>query len=663
MLSSDSSDTEPIKKVERRYSSDDEGEKLTVPALPEKKSDHQDSGSEYDLELSDSEKDPTSSSRKRPAMMKKTPIKRKKQETTTKEDENRYLFDTEDQFRTWTNMSEKDREQRIFELMEQREITTKREEITLKLKAQSGDSVHPVKSKIVTTDDKKQPGSDSSDEDEAPKPVKGSSDSEIDADFHRPSEVDKKRRQKSAMADLLQKRKEKEKKKGIALSIDDVFGKPKDGGSDSSSSSESSSNSSRSSSSSRSPSPARRHSEDEREAESKKPIDTKDELIRARLSRFKLSKIVHAPFFGEVVKGCFVRIQTGPIPGSKSKYRIAKVLDVVQTAKVYSLEGTKTNKGLKLKWGKHERVYRLEYVSNTEFPDDEYHEWKEITAQEDIMPTIEHIQKKFKEIAKAMNHSFTSAEIDLMLKEKGRFTKAPKNYALSKGELMKKKEYAEQCGNLRDAQKLQREIEELDSKAEQLDKARSADISGITWINQRNRNKMKQAFLGNEIHVDMTTGDDPFTRKKERMKVVSSSGRKEKSDVNPKDDDEDDLPPGAEEKPKVSSATHSAAPAQAPSTSSSTMKSSFMPSLSSSSRTSKSSNDLFNLHRQINQIELDIDLNKLTATRDTLPGRLDDFDAGIMRAPTAMPADNRRMVSLDDYRKRKAACFGRGKMS
>uniref|UniRef100_A0A1I7XMJ7 DDE_Tnp_1_7 domain-containing protein n=1 Tax=Heterorhabditis bacteriophora TaxID=37862 RepID=A0A1I7XMJ7_HETBA len=55
------------------------------------------------------------------------------------------------------------------------------------------------------------------------------------------------------------------------------------------------------------------------------------------------------------------------------------------------------------------------------------------------------------------------------------------------------------------------------------DKKRSADISAITWINQRNRNKMKEQFLGDNVQIDMGHQDDPFTRKKDRMKVLTCS--------------------------------------------------------------------------------------------------------------------------------------------
>ena len=57
--------------------------------------------------------------------------------------------------------------------------------------------------------------------------------------------------------------------------------------------------------------------------------------------------------------------------------QIAEIIDVVETAKIYPLGKTRTNKGLRLKHGTQERVFRLEFVSNSDFTDSEFTKWKE----------------------------------------------------------------------------------------------------------------------------------------------------------------------------------------------------------------------------------------------------------------------------------------------
>ena len=105
--------------------------------------------------------------------------------------------------------------------------------------------------------------------------------------------------------------------------------------------------------------------EGEKSSKTKKPVfvETKEQLGRIRLSRHKLEKWVHTPFLKRAVVGCFVRIGIGMNNG-RSVYRIAEIIDVCETGKIYQLGPTRTNKGLKLRHGVHERVFRLEFVSN-----------------------------------------------------------------------------------------------------------------------------------------------------------------------------------------------------------------------------------------------------------------------------------------------------------
>lgn len=48
---------------------------------------------------------------------------------------------------------------------------------------------------------------------------------------------------------------------------------------------------------------------------------------------------------------------------------------MVETAKVYTVEKTRTNKGLKLKHGGDQKVYRLEFISNQSFEEKEWTQW------------------------------------------------------------------------------------------------------------------------------------------------------------------------------------------------------------------------------------------------------------------------------------------------
>ncbi|KAK6057461.1 Plus-3 domain protein [Cooperia oncophora] len=336
------------------------------------------------------------------------------------------------------SMNEKDREQEIFNRMEQQEMRRTRKQIEEKLAAakNASSTVGDKKEKKEKRKrDEKKRINDADSDDGKPQPsrskeqsgskskaaVVSESESEADMKFHRPSEIHKKATQKNAMADLLAKRKDKENKaaKKAALSIDAVFGKDDSDGSSSSSSSSSSTASSRSSSRESSP---RREAESEDEEEKKaarREVETVQELSRARMSRYKMAKIVYAPFFAKT---------------------LSQVVDVVETNKVYVFENLKTNKGLKLKYGTDERVFRIEFVSNAQFGEEEFSEWRAVTKEEcGSLPTMDHIEKKELDIRKAMNFNYTDEVIEYIVKEKKKFSDKVKNFAFTKGELMKKK--------------------------------------------------------------------------------------------------------------------------------------------------------------------------------------------------------------------------------
>ena len=118
-------------------------------------------------------------------------------------------------------------------------------------------------------------------------------------------------------------------------------------------------------------------------------------------------------------------------------------MDVCETGKVYQLGPTRTNKGLRLRHGAQERVFRLEFVSNQDFTDTEFQKWMEDCAvQGSSPPTLEDVEKKLKDIKEAQNFQFKEEDIDQMLQEKHRFRKAPFNYAMRKTQLMKERDMA-----------------------------------------------------------------------------------------------------------------------------------------------------------------------------------------------------------------------------
>ncbi|CAF1067804.1 unnamed protein product [Adineta steineri] len=220
---------------------------------------------------------------------------------------------------------------------------------------------------------------------------------------------------------------------------------------------------------------------DSRDHDSKRkrctPITTKDQLKSMILSRFRMEKWCHSPFFSDVAKGSFVRINIGQNNG-EPVYRVCEISDVVETGKIYNLGSTRTNKGLRLKHGNNERVFRLEYVSNNEISDNEFQRWREAMIRQGIsLPTLDDIDKKMKEIEKCKHYVLSNNDITKIVQEKKRFRKAPTNYAMSKNDLLKEIEMAKDENDIEREGELRKQLTEMEERASELDRKRSENIS------------------------------------------------------------------------------------------------------------------------------------------------------------------------------------------
>ncbi|KAJ0170432.1 hypothetical protein K1T71_013803 [Dendrolimus kikuchii] len=257
--------------------------------------------------------------------------------------------------------------------------------------------------------------------------------------------------------------------------------------------------------------------EKKREEVEVKHADTREQMNKIRLSRFKLERLVHLPFFSSVVQGCFVRIGIGNNNGNPV-YRVAEIIDVYETAKIYNLGNTRTNKGLKLRHGTQDRVFRLEFVSNQEFTDSEFQKWhKAIKDANKKPPTMEFVRSKITEVKDALMYEFKEEDIEKIVAEKEKFRSHPTNYAMKKTHLMKERDVAQLRGDEEMVMDLNIKIQELEDRANQLDKTRTSSIQSISYINNRNRKlNVESAEKAIMEEVKANKGkktDDPFTRR------------------------------------------------------------------------------------------------------------------------------------------------------
>ncbi|XP_040054693.1 RNA polymerase-associated protein RTF1 homolog [Gasterosteus aculeatus] len=423
------------------------------------------------------------------------------------------MGDAEDRARL-EQMTEKEREQELFNRIEKREVLKRRFEIKKKLKT--------AKKKEKEEKKKKQ------EEEQEKRKLSQVQDTQVVMSHNkeRRSKRDEKLDKKSQAMEELKAEREKKKNKTAELlakrqplKTSEVYSDDEEEEEeDDDKSSVKSDRSSRSSS----------YDDDDKEETPPKsqPVSLPDELNRVRLSRHKLERWCHMPFFAKTVTGCFVRIGIGN-SSSKPVYRVAEIVDVVETAKVYQLGTTRTNKGLQLRHGGDTRVFRLEFVSNQEFMENEFMKWKEAMIVAGMqVPTLDEITKKEQSIKEAVNYKFNDKDIEDIVKEKDRFRKAPPNYAMKKTQLLKDKAMAEETGDSDKVKGIQVELNELEERAEALDRQRTKSISAISYINQRNRSwnivESEKALVA-EGQNAKNQQMDPFTRRQCKPTMVSNA--------------------------------------------------------------------------------------------------------------------------------------------
>uniref|UniRef100_A0A915DNP2 Plus3 domain-containing protein n=1 Tax=Ditylenchus dipsaci TaxID=166011 RepID=A0A915DNP2_9BILA len=265
--------------------------------------------------------------------------------------------------------------------------------------------------------------------------------------------------------------------------------------------------------------------------------DTRDTTVAHNSFSLQVGQIRSCPFFKELAVGCFVRIGIGGNEG-EPVYRIAEIAGVVETAKVYQLEKTRTNKGLKLKYGKDERMYRIEFVSNSSFTNKEFSHWCSTLKKQNIkMPTISCIDRKEDAIKRADNYRYTNAEIDELVKEKSRFSNDTPNFAHLKRQLLLLKVFTQpsvisnslNISNSRRSLKqrsisassgIPEKIDDLDRRAEQLP-IRVVSAVPISGVKRPQSSATKQRPIRDEPELAGSDADyAPFIRKSNRMRMV-----------------------------------------------------------------------------------------------------------------------------------------------
>uniref|UniRef100_A0A6G1SIF1 RNA polymerase-associated protein RTF1 n=1 Tax=Aceria tosichella TaxID=561515 RepID=A0A6G1SIF1_9ACAR len=238
-----------------------------------------------------------------------------------------------------------------------------------------------------------------------------------------------------------------------------------------------------------------------------------------QLKRDRIEQWVYSPFFKETAIGLFVKISVGNHPKTQQHmYKIAQIMDITKGSRIYAINASKnkTDKYCLVRVGNVERTFAMHFVSNRPFDEDDYNKWlNDLNAEGLSLPSREHFLRKKRDLYRALNYHYTDEDINYEVNEKKRFQGSSCNFAMKKTELIRAKAEAEDMNDYEKAREIQQALDDLEEQAKQLEKSRSSStFSAISFVNERNRIKNIEESERVLKESKSVKTEDPFTRRK-----------------------------------------------------------------------------------------------------------------------------------------------------
>ncbi|KAJ2798018.1 RNA polymerase-associated protein rtf1 [Coemansia guatemalensis] len=210
------------------------------------------------------------------------------------------------------------------------------------------------------------------------------------------------------------------------------------------------------------------------------PAASLSEINTICLSRNQLEQWLFRPFLAEAIIGCLVRIvtRTKDTTGEYNQYKMMEVLDVVQgegrSQPPYHLNKTLTDKYLTLRFGATEKDYSMETISNSPIKPEEHNAWEAALRADHVRGyiSVDHVQKKLKDLDRARNYQLSEAEVSQMIAERNRLRRIESggsgvSVALERSQLNQLHVEARQNGDWEQLKKIEARLEELDKLSKQ----------------------------------------------------------------------------------------------------------------------------------------------------------------------------------------------------
>jgi RNA polymerase-associated protein RTF1 len=236
-----------------------------------------------------------------------------------------------------------------------------------------------------------------------------------------------------------------------------------------------------------------------------------------QLTRNTVSKWMFHPQFDDLARGCLMRLAI-----SDNKYRLVEVKKLVKYHRNYKINDLTTNKAALLKYGKSEKTFRMDVISNSPFTQTEFDRWMETLKEEHqpIMPrrTAEDRVAHWRELEST---PLSDEVVSAMVAAKRELGAAPRNLIAERTMLLHLRDEALHNGVGTE------EIERIDEELAQLAKEQAAQparqngdtrLEALAELNRRNRQLnvtlAREAERKNTKRTEAENRLDPFSRRR-----------------------------------------------------------------------------------------------------------------------------------------------------
>ncbi|KAF3336203.1 hypothetical protein FCM35_KLT18789 [Carex littledalei] len=243
--------------------------------------------------------------------------------------------------------------------------------------------------------------------------------------------------------------------------------------------------------------------------------DIKDiTILRSRLLKWFMD-----PFFEDLLPGCFVRVGIHQHKDGRRKYRLYMVrnVDASDPDKTYKFEHYTTYKFLILVTRTETSIDKCKMAEVSDSPplENEFQEWLQLAENNGMrIPSRQELVEKKEAIQRAMNFVYSAETVKQLLQEKKLATLRPANVAAEKDRLRKELEVARARHDDAEADRIVtrlRQLEQMQPKQVDSKAARLAEM------NRRNRaENFKNASEMKPVNTGLKAGEagyDPFSRR------------------------------------------------------------------------------------------------------------------------------------------------------